>query len=978
MRRLRNAPVLTCTLSAAVALWGCVAYSGLACAPSFIFRPPPSPSSPEDVPATDPCPDRASSTPQHVDSASSSSSTPTPPSPTDHNPLRTLVVFHSGEVWGDAAAAALVPPTLSVDGVAHALEVHTSYDAATVAAFGGDAVLLLNANLVLLGDGPAMARGSPADRAASTLAGMLRALQRGAAVAGCSVLGPGAVVESGFELLPARPSSGSGGGEGEKARQGEGRQQKQRQQRQEWVVGSRLSGEDRGSRPVVDKQHASPVALAGGDCLGIWTVRPETSAHPVVRRLAAEAAAAASAARAEEDASGGLDDDDIDGFGTATGSLRFPFAPERPPLPPTESSSSGRAGGGGSGGGGGLLATLVEAERAAPEVSVLSAGVPRRLGRALEGLRRRRAAVLGRKVRLEKRRRDAPPLSAADEAEAAGVEGALRRLDGHFRRAVALLKQEEPETWLWRRAVPDESSGDGIGGDAAAPPPSEQETDALLASLTTGRVKDWVSIGCAVSAAALRRAAGDGLRTSPVVVQGGAVVEYAGDGSEVALNVRQRTVDGAVAQDAAALGAARGALRARSWYLKKVVVVWLLPCCNCCGFVHEAVAIIKGLLELNVDVRLSVDPDCLCDQISASDTRLLRTRVTSGQEVDALAADPKRRVFLILHGVPFSFHSLVSGAGITALDRVVVITRVMYEFTVLPADFVGTVQQISDEVWVPSHFVQDVCVENGVTKPIVVVHESVETDAFHSTERPTGSFPPAGIRKEDRLCFGHRNWEGEHFKFLSMFKWEARKGWEVLVEAYLRSFTASDRVGLYISSIPHSGPLAAREEIQRALDALVLAVVAEGAVPSTLPYLCVLHTKLPAREVSSLFAAADAFVLPTRGEGWGLPILQAMATGLPTIATAWSGQMDFMSANNSYLLKAGLEEIPTDSYYGYAVGKRWAQPNGTHLVELMKQVVHGHEEAKERGRVAEEEVCRVWGVGGCGGGGVAVIFCLFF
>ena len=46
---------------------------------------------------------------------------------------------------------------------------------------------------------------------------------------------------------------------------------------------------------------------------------------------------------------------------------------------------------------------------------------------------------------------------------------------------------------------------------------------------------------------------------------------------------------------------------------------------------------------------------------------------------------------------------------------------------------------------------------------------------------------------------------------------------------------------------------------------------------------------MPRAALRNLYAAADAFVLPTRGEGWGLPIAEAMAMALPVIATNWSG-----------------------------------------------------------------------------------------
>jgi glycosyltransferase involved in cell wall biosynthesis len=48
-----------------------------------------------------------------------------------------------------------------------------------------------------------------------------------------------------------------------------------------------------------------------------------------------------------------------------------------------------------------------------------------------------------------------------------------------------------------------------------------------------------------------------------------------------------------------------------------------------------------------------------------------------------------------------------------------------------------------------------------------------------------------------------------------------------------------------------------------------------------------------------LYGGADAFVLPTRGEGWGLPILEAMAAGVPAIATNWSGPVRLSSVSEN-------------------------------------------------------------------------------
>jgi glycosyltransferase involved in cell wall biosynthesis len=54
--------------------------------------------------------------------------------------------------------------------------------------------------------------------------------------------------------------------------------------------------------------------------------------------------------------------------------------------------------------------------------------------------------------------------------------------------------------------------------------------------------------------------------------------------------------------------------------------------------------------------------------------------------------------------------------------------------------------------------------------------------------------------------------------------------------------------------------------------------------------------------MATLYSNVHAFALPTRAEGWCLPCVQALATGLPTIVTNWSGPADFMHVDYSFPL----------------------------------------------------------------------------
>src|SRR5690606_5097339 len=121
---------------------------------------------------------------------------------------------------------------------------------------------------------------------------------------------------------------------------------------------------------------------------------------------------------------------------------------------------------------------------------------------------------------------------------------------------------------------------------------------------------------------------------------------------------------------------------------------------------------------------------------------------------------------------------------------------------------------------------------------------------------------------------------------------------------------------------------------------------------------------LPQDALPRLYAACDAFVLPTRGEGWGFPFLEAMACGKPVIGTAWSSLLDFLHPDHAYLIEIeGLEPVrgPVELHRFYR-GHRWAKPSVDHLRFLLRHVVENPEEARARGRAARRAVEQRWDV----------------
>ena len=113
-----------------------------------------------------------------------------------------------------------------------------------------------------------------------------------------------------------------------------------------------------------------------------------------------------------------------------------------------------------------------------------------------------------------------------------------------------------------------------------------------------------------------------------------------------------------------------------------------------------------------------------------------------------------------------------------------------------------------------------------------------------------------------------------------------------------------------------------------------------------------------------LYAAADAFVLPTRGEGWGIQYMEAMASALPVIGTRWSSHLDFMDDTNSYLIDVE-QLVPVCSDQTainpfYTADQLWAEPSAAHTAELMRVVFTQRAAAVATGARARADICRDW------------------
>ena len=251
----------------------------------------------------------------------------------------------------------------------------------------------------------------------------------------------------------------------------------------------------------------------------------------------------------------------------------------------------------------------------------------------------------------------------------------------------------------------------------------------------------------------------------------------------------------------------------------------------------------------------------------------------------------------------------------------------MLEVTGLPRDWVDQANHM-DEVWAPSTFNAETFRSSGVTRPVHVIPLGVNPDYFNP-----------GIR-------GYR--PTSRYTFLSVFEWGERKGPEILLRAYTREFTQKDDV-LLVLKVTNTDP-----------GVNVSQQIADLDLPKTGAPICLLYNqRLPGHQFGALYRSVDCFVLATRGEGWCMPAMEAMACGLPTIVTDWSAQHDFVNDANAYPLRVA-RLIPARAKCPYYEGFEWADPDEEHLRHLMRHVYEHRAEGQAKGALASREVLAKW------------------
>lgn len=241
---------------------------------------------------------------------------------------------------------------------------------------------------------------------------------------------------------------------------------------------------------------------------------------------------------------------------------------------------------------------------------------------------------------------------------------------------------------------------------------------------------------------------------------------------------------------------------------------------------------------------------------------------------------------------------------------------------------------LADEIWTLSSYCQEVLAPQ-TSKPVKVMpHPVVKHGGRRGALREE-----LGLR--DEFLFG--------FQF-DMLSTTGRKNPEGVISAYRNAFPSPDgRTALVIKVLHGTAYPTAMAGLQR---------LAAGR-----PDIQVIDAWWPDEVNAAFYVDIDAFISLHRSEGFGLGMAQAMAAGKPVVATAYSGNLDFMNDRSAVLVPYTLREVGPHPLY--SARSRWAEPDLDAAADALRSLAADQTWATELGQQAEQQM-QHYSVEACG------------
>ena len=256
----------------------------------------------------------------------------------------------------------------------------------------------------------------------------------------------------------------------------------------------------------------------------------------------------------------------------------------------------------------------------------------------------------------------------------------------------------------------------------------------------------------------------------------------------------------------------------------------------------------------------------------------------------------------------------------------------IFETDSLPDDYISYLR-LSHLIWVPSQWAKSVLLSHGIGgDQIHVVHEGVNPDIYHPHCRPKSS--SSGV-----------------FRFFMCGKKETRKGFDELLEGFQIAFGSDVTTELHLKADYFWGgtgqATAKQDELARQIEGLGLTNVVT------------ISNALTTSDMALLYNNYDAMIFPSRAEGWGLPLIEAIACGLPVISTYYSGHTEYLAAIDGQFVRLDHQLHPIscpEFLQHWKSGGQWAVSSAEEIAAKLVFLKENYSSFQQKAMTASHTV----------------------